>query len=98
MDLPTLERAIVEFLLNTRNGQRVALILGAFIVYLLLIVAFAIIYSRRHKQNPSSFVFAKDILETQRLQRIREAEIELNKLREASQMLPLVAERAATVA
>jgi Ion channel len=58
----------------TANQQKLVLTSAVFILYFVVIVAFAVVYFRYFIANPSSFSFAASISESQRVNRLAELE------------------------
>jgi hypothetical protein len=77
----------------TPNEQKVLLISAVFMLYLIVILVFAIAYYLLFNSAPSSFVFAANIAEGQRANRLNETQQFQNRLQNVDEVLSLVGEQ-----
>lgn len=76
----------------TPNEQKLVFVLAVFGLYIVAILAFAAVYYLHFSRVPSSFVFAADIAEGQRSNRIVETQKFIQHLQDADRVLEIVSE------
>jgi len=76
----------------TPNEQKLVFVSAVFVLYLIVILAFATVYYLHFIRVPSSFVFAANIAEGQRSNRLTETQKLIQHLQDADRVLEIVSE------
>jgi hypothetical protein len=76
----------------TPNEQKLVFVSAVFGLYLIAILAFAAVYYLRFSRVPSSFVFAANIVEGQRSNRLAETQQSIRRLESIDRVIAIVSE------
>jgi hypothetical protein len=76
----------------TPNEQKLVFVSAVFALYVIVILAFAAVYYLHFIRAPSSFVFAANIAEGQRSNRLAETQKFIRHLQDADRVLEIVSE------